>query len=377
MIRAAATDDTNIIFGATIDDRLNGQVWVTVVATGFGGRGRRPRGDFGTPPAEQRRPSGRGERRSRRAVLPEELTQGRRPVDAVPRHRVEARRARVRRLADPCRGARSGSSTPAGSRAARGTGSGGSSSVVSGAEQERLAEAVYAPENVALGRARRRDRRRGGSVRHRPLRAEHDARRLGRRRRLVPERDPGCRRRGRDLRRRGAGDRLLRLPGAAARPGEPQRGGVVGAREPQASVRARPRGRLAATGPAARRRVRERVEQAARVDVERDPHRRRRRAVAGGRSPPGARLRQPVDACQYGDQRTATRYVPPARDAEAEARLPEREHCGPSRPRDDRLRLRHGVDRRRRGARRPGSVPSRRSGRASPRVVSCGPAAHR
>jgi cell division protein FtsZ len=56
VIRAAATDDTNIIFGATVDERLNGQVWVTVVATGFGGRGRRPRGDFGAPPAEQRRP---------------------------------------------------------------------------------------------------------------------------------------------------------------------------------------------------------------------------------------------------------------------------------------------------------------------------------
>jgi cell division protein FtsZ len=40
-IRAAAMDDTNIIFGATIDERLTGQVWVTVVATGFGGRGRR------------------------------------------------------------------------------------------------------------------------------------------------------------------------------------------------------------------------------------------------------------------------------------------------------------------------------------------------
>jgi cell division protein FtsZ len=58
VIRAAATDDTNIIFGATVDDRLNGQVWVTVVATGFGGRGRRPRGDFGAPPADQRRPTG-------------------------------------------------------------------------------------------------------------------------------------------------------------------------------------------------------------------------------------------------------------------------------------------------------------------------------
>jgi cell division protein FtsZ len=38
VVRQAATDDTNIIFGATIDDRLNGQVWVTVVATGFGAR---------------------------------------------------------------------------------------------------------------------------------------------------------------------------------------------------------------------------------------------------------------------------------------------------------------------------------------------------
>jgi cell division protein FtsZ len=37
VIRAAATDDTNIIFGATIDERLNGQVWVTVIATGLGG----------------------------------------------------------------------------------------------------------------------------------------------------------------------------------------------------------------------------------------------------------------------------------------------------------------------------------------------------
>jgi len=38
VVRGAATDDTNIIFGATIDDRLTGQVWVTVVATGFGQR---------------------------------------------------------------------------------------------------------------------------------------------------------------------------------------------------------------------------------------------------------------------------------------------------------------------------------------------------
>jgi cell division protein FtsZ len=62
VIRGATTDDTNIIFGATVDDRLAGQVWVTVVATGFGGRGRRSRGDFGTEhqPSEPRRPSGEG-----------------------------------------------------------------------------------------------------------------------------------------------------------------------------------------------------------------------------------------------------------------------------------------------------------------------------
>jgi cell division protein FtsZ len=40
VIRAAATEETNIIFGATVDERLTGQVWVTVVATGIG-RGRR------------------------------------------------------------------------------------------------------------------------------------------------------------------------------------------------------------------------------------------------------------------------------------------------------------------------------------------------
>ena len=36
VIRSAATDDTNIIFGATIDERLTGQIWITVVATGLG-----------------------------------------------------------------------------------------------------------------------------------------------------------------------------------------------------------------------------------------------------------------------------------------------------------------------------------------------------
>ena len=56
VIRQAATDDTNIIFGATVDDRLTGQVWVTVVATGLGGRRRRSYEGPATPtPAAPRR----------------------------------------------------------------------------------------------------------------------------------------------------------------------------------------------------------------------------------------------------------------------------------------------------------------------------------
>jgi cell division protein FtsZ len=54
VIRAASTEDTNIIFGATIDDRLTGQVWVTVVATGIG-RGRQVRPQLFASPATARR----------------------------------------------------------------------------------------------------------------------------------------------------------------------------------------------------------------------------------------------------------------------------------------------------------------------------------
>jgi cell division protein FtsZ len=54
VIRGAATEDTNIIFGATIDDRLTGQVWVTVVATGIG-RGQRVRQPLYASPSVARR----------------------------------------------------------------------------------------------------------------------------------------------------------------------------------------------------------------------------------------------------------------------------------------------------------------------------------
>ena len=54
-VRQAATDDTQIIFGATVDERLAGQVWVTVVATGLGGSRRRTTPTFATPAASPRR----------------------------------------------------------------------------------------------------------------------------------------------------------------------------------------------------------------------------------------------------------------------------------------------------------------------------------
>jgi cell division protein FtsZ len=41
VVREAGVEDTNIIFGATVDERLTGQVWVTVVATGLAGAPKR------------------------------------------------------------------------------------------------------------------------------------------------------------------------------------------------------------------------------------------------------------------------------------------------------------------------------------------------
>jgi cell division protein FtsZ len=55
VVRQTATDETNIIFGATVDSRLTGQVWVTVVATGLGGMKRRT----GRPEFESSHSSGR------------------------------------------------------------------------------------------------------------------------------------------------------------------------------------------------------------------------------------------------------------------------------------------------------------------------------
>ena len=51
IVRQRSGDETNIIFGASIDERLTGQVWVTIVATGFGDRPRRRNGEEHSPPS--------------------------------------------------------------------------------------------------------------------------------------------------------------------------------------------------------------------------------------------------------------------------------------------------------------------------------------
>jgi len=48
-VAEAAHPDANIIFGAMLDEKLDDQVWVTVVATGYGERRRRPPEDAERP----------------------------------------------------------------------------------------------------------------------------------------------------------------------------------------------------------------------------------------------------------------------------------------------------------------------------------------
>jgi cell division protein FtsZ len=56
LVREAAVEETNIIFGATVDERLTGQVWVTVIATGLDpGSTRRRRMDVPGPEIEGER----------------------------------------------------------------------------------------------------------------------------------------------------------------------------------------------------------------------------------------------------------------------------------------------------------------------------------
>jgi cell division protein FtsZ len=76
-VSEAAHPDANIIFGAMVDEKLDDQVWVTVVATGYGARDSRPqmREPAGEPRVKRTGPSARdtrpsrGERQSRRGGL--------------------------------------------------------------------------------------------------------------------------------------------------------------------------------------------------------------------------------------------------------------------------------------------------------------------
>ena len=64
VIQEAAHPDANIIFGANVDEELDEQVWVTVIATRFDGRGRRADGGTGLErdARARRAPAARGRR---------------------------------------------------------------------------------------------------------------------------------------------------------------------------------------------------------------------------------------------------------------------------------------------------------------------------
>jgi cell division protein FtsZ len=55
-VAEAAHPDANIIFGAMVDERLDGEVWITVVATGYGGRTERREQRPGIPADVDREP---------------------------------------------------------------------------------------------------------------------------------------------------------------------------------------------------------------------------------------------------------------------------------------------------------------------------------
>src|SRR5207237_4840977 len=61
-VSQAAHPESNIIFGAMLDEKLTDQVWVTVVATGYGERRVRP--------VQREGPGRREERSERRGSLP-------------------------------------------------------------------------------------------------------------------------------------------------------------------------------------------------------------------------------------------------------------------------------------------------------------------
>ena len=89
-VSEAAHPDANIIFGAMVDEKLDDQVWVTVVATGYGDEGRRKslrraaragrrRGDASSARLPRGRARGSDELESRVHPRPSEAAPARRP----------------------------------------------------------------------------------------------------------------------------------------------------------------------------------------------------------------------------------------------------------------------------------------------------------
>jgi cell division protein FtsZ len=68
-VSEAAHPDANIIFGAMVDEKLDDQVWVTVVATGYGDEGRRKSVNMLREPAGEPRVQRAGPARPRRGGL--------------------------------------------------------------------------------------------------------------------------------------------------------------------------------------------------------------------------------------------------------------------------------------------------------------------
>jgi cell division protein FtsZ len=81
-VAEAAHPEANIIFGAMIDEKLDGPIWVTVVATGFEGT-----------PTRRRLEEPRGEPRVARANAPEPREREREPVGEPRRERAVAERS--------------------------------------------------------------------------------------------------------------------------------------------------------------------------------------------------------------------------------------------------------------------------------------------
>ncbi len=106
-VSEAAHPDANIIFGAMVDEKLDDEVWVTVVATGYGDQGRRRKRSAASRSREVRRPDERSRARrgapagSRSLKCPSTQPGARRRLarsllDPAPRSLLERREGRCR-----------------------------------------------------------------------------------------------------------------------------------------------------------------------------------------------------------------------------------------------------------------------------------------